>query len=179
MNVKGTQVLVEFADSDSMLQALELLRRHRYRKLETYTPHPIGGVSERLRLPHPWLPKITFAGGLLGALLGYGIQWYADTYDYPLNVGGRPLHSAVAYIPATFEAAVLGAALTAFVVLLFVIGLPALWHPVFEVDRFERATADRYWVSIKGVRDPIEIRKIRHLLAELTPVRLTVAEADP
>jgi hypothetical protein len=179
LNTSATQVMVEFADSDTMLRALELLRKNRYRKVETYTPHPVRGLPEILRLPHPWLPTIAFAGGVLGALLGYGIQWYADTYDYPLNVGARPVHSAVAFIPATFEAAVLGAALTAFIVLFIVIGLPALWHPVFEVDQFERASVDRYWVSIQGVRDPIEVRRIRQLLADLAPTRVVLAEAEP
>lgn len=179
MNTIATQVMVEFADSDTMLRALELLRQNRYRKLETYTPHPVSGVTEILRLPHPWLPKIVFAGGVLGALAGYGIQWYADVYDYPLNVGARPVHSAAAFIPATFEAAVLGAALTAFVLLLIVIGLPALWHPVFEVDQFERTSVGQYWVSIQGVRDPIEVRKIRQLLADLAPIRVVLAEAEP
>jgi hypothetical protein len=173
------QVMVEFADQDALLRALELLRQNRYRALETYSPYPVNGVPERLRLSRPWIPMLAFAGGLAGAILGYGIQWYADVYDYPLNVGGRPVHSALAFIPATFEGAILGAALMAFLVLLVVMGLPALWHPVFEVDRFERASVDRYWVKIEGVRDPIDIRRIRRVLTELGPLRVVPMEAQP
>jgi hypothetical protein len=178
VSVRRMQVMVEFADHNAMLRALELLRQHGWRALETFSPYPVSGVSERLRLPRPWLPILAFAGGLMGALLGYGIQWYADAYDYPLNVGGRPVHSALAFIPATFEAAVLGAALMAFIVLLIVMGLPALWHPVFEVDQFERASVDRYWVRIERVRDVIAVRKIRRLLTELGPLRVIPMEAE-
>jgi hypothetical protein len=172
------QVMVELADQDALLRALELLRQYRYRALETYSPYPVNGIAERLRLPRPWLPMLVFAGGLLGAILGYGIQWYADAFVYPLNVGGRPVHSAPAFIPATFEAAVLGAALTAFIVLLIAMGLPALWHPTFEVDQFERASVDRYWVRIEGVRDAIDVRKIRRVLTELGPLRVVPMQAE-
>jgi hypothetical protein len=173
------QVMVEFADQDAMLRALELLRQNRYRALESYSPYPVEGVPQRLRLSRPWIPMLAFAGGLAGAILGYGIQWYADTYDYPLNVGGRPLHSALAFIPSTFEAAVLGAALTAFLVLMIVMGLPALWQPVFEVDQFERVSVDRYWIKIGGVRDAIDVRKIRRVLTELGPLRMVSMGAEP
>jgi len=95
-----------------------------------------------------------FGGGVLGALLGYGIQWYADVRAFPVAVGGRPLHPVPAFIPATFEATVLCAALTAFVGVLVALRLPALWHPVFEVRGFERTSADRYWVQVGG-NDPL------------------------
>jgi hypothetical protein len=68
--------------------------------------------------------------------------------DYPLNVGGRPYHSAPAFIPITFEMAVLFAATAALVSAIVLGGLPRLWHPVFEVDGFERATIDRFWLAV-------------------------------
>ena len=179
MSATGARVLVEFASADAMVRALELLREHRYRKLETYTPYPIRGVAERLRLPEPWLPRLVFAGGVAGALLGYGIQWFANVQDYPLNVGGRPLHSVPAFIPATFEAAVLGAALVAFLGFFFLVGLPALWHPVFEVDRFEGVSDDRFWVSIDGLRHPGDVRDIQGVLGELAPLRVILSEPEP
>lgn len=179
MRVTPGQVMVEFADPDAVLRALDLLRQHGYRDLETFSPYPIDGTAERLGLPRSALPAWVFAGGVVGAVLGYGIQWYADTYDYPLNVGARPMHSAVAFIPATFEAAILGAAVAAFVVLLVAIGLPALWHPAFEMPRFARVTSDRYWVCIRGMHDAPEARSIRRLLAELTPLRVSLMEDEP
>ena len=27
-------------------------------------------------------------------------------------------------------------------------GLPRLWHPVFEVEGFDRATIDRFWLAV-------------------------------
>ena len=35
-----------------------------------------------------------------------------------------------------------------FVLLFWVLGLPHLTHPLFKVDGFERASLDRYWLSV-------------------------------
>lgn len=172
-------VLAEFATADAMLNAIELLRKRGYLELETYSPYPVAGVGDRLGLPQPWLPKLIFAGGLLGAVLGYGIQWYANVRDYPHNIGGRPIHSVPAFLPASFEATLLGAAVAAFVGLLLLLRLPALWHPVFEVDGFERASVDRYWVRIAEDDDRLDSEGIRRSLAPLRPLQVVRVEADP
>jgi ActD protein len=169
-------VLAEFASADAMLEAVAVLRRHGYQDVETYAPSWVDGVAQRLGFRGSRLPRFVFGGGLVGALLGYGIQWYANVYDYPYNVGGRPIHSGLAFLPATFEAAVLSAALVAFVGLWIDLRLPALWHPVFEVEGFERASVDRYWVGIEGPEERLDLDRIRAALASLEPVQIVRVE---
>ena len=165
-------VLAEFASPEELLDALGRLRREGYRRLETYTPYPIEQAEEQLALGRSRLPRFIFGGGLLGAILGYGIQWYADVWAYPQNVGGRPVHAAPAFIPATFEATVLGAALVAFFGVLLALRLPELWAPVFEIDGFERSSVDRYWVGVDARDDRFEPRRIRRLLEATHPLRV-------
>jgi hypothetical protein len=129
-------------------------------------------VEARLGLGRSRLGRLVFGGGLAGAMLGYGIQWYADVKAFPLQIGGRPVHAVPAFIPATFEATVLGAALAAFVGVLVALRLPELWHPVFEVEGFERASADRYWIAV-GDEDPLfDAERTRADLAALDPIRV-------
>jgi hypothetical protein len=89
---------------------------------------------------------------------------------YPINVGGRPLHSAPAFIPITFECGVLLSALTAFFGVLAWMGFPRLYHPVFEAPGFRRASIDRFWISIELVgEDPNALQaELKELGAEET-----------
>jgi hypothetical protein len=172
-------LLAEFQTADALLAGTAALHALGFRELETYTPFPVPGVEARLAPRPSRLPKFIFAGGLLGAILCYGIQWYADVWVWPMRIGGRPVHAVPAFIPATFEATVLGAALAAFVGLLVALRLPELWHPVFEVDGFERASVDRFWLAV-GERDPLfDAERTRAALAALDPLRvLPIPEAE-
>ncbi|HKO15177.1 MAG TPA: DUF3341 domain-containing protein [Gemmatimonadaceae bacterium] len=140
--------LAEFANADRFREALVRLREKGYTRLETYTPFPVPGTDGPLGLPRSRLPVAIFVIGLLGAIAAYAIQWYANAQSYPLNIGGRPPHAIPAFIVSTFEGTVLAASLAAFFGLFVVLRLPRLWHPVFEVDGFERATVDRFWIAI-------------------------------
>ena len=52
-------------------------------------------------------------GGIVGGLTGYLLQYYVTVIYYPINIGGRPLHSWPAYIIITFEMTILFASLSA------------------------------------------------------------------
>ena len=169
--------LAEFPGADDLAEAVTILHDEGYRLVETYSPFALPPIEERLRLPRSRLPKLVFAAGLLGAILGYSIQWYADVRAFPVQVGGRPLHAVPAFVPATFEAMVLGAALAAFFGLLLALKLPELWHPVFEIDGFERASVDRFWIAVDE-RDPLfDAERTRASLAALRPLRLVTIPA--
>jgi hypothetical protein len=144
-------IMAEFDSPEALERAYDRLGRMGCTRLHTWTPYPVRGVIRRTwPLTVPWL---MLAAGLLGGALGYFVQWWCNAVDFPINVGGRPLHSAPAFIPITFESAVLAASLTGFVALLALCGLPRLSHPVFEIDGFERATVDRFWLGI-DLADP-------------------------
>ncbi len=84
----------------------------------------------------------------------YGSQYWMNAVDYPLNVGGRPLHSWPAFIPATIIVAILWAGAATILALLFSLRLPRLHHPVFAVPGFERASEDRFFLLI-ACEDPL------------------------
>jgi hypothetical protein len=175
----GGGLLAEFPSVEALLEAATALRALGYRAVECYTPFPVPRLDDRLHPSRSRLPKFVFGGGLVGAVLGYGIQWYADVRVYPMNVGGRPLHAVPAFLPTTFEAAVLGAALVAFVGLWVGLRLPAPWHPVFEVEDFERASVDRFWLAV-GEADPLFDRdRTGEALRALGPVRVVPLREAP
>jgi hypothetical protein len=97
---------------------------------------------------------LVLAGGIAGGILGYALQYFVTVMYYPINIGGRPLHSWPAYIIITFEMTILLAALTAVFGLLALCGLPMLYHPTFNVPRFALASRNRFFLCIESA-DPL------------------------
>jgi hypothetical protein len=142
-------VLAEFRTADALLEATTRAREARVGPLEAYTPFPVEGLSEALGFEKNHVPLYTLLGGLAGGIGTYFMQWYAAVISYPLNIGGRPLHSWPAFIPPTFEITVLGAAFAAVIGMLIANGLPRLRHPLFDVPDFDLATRNRFFLCIR------------------------------
>jgi hypothetical protein len=140
-------VLAEYASGEHLLAAIASAQGRGYSKLEAYTPLPMHAVWEALGHEND-LPKFVLGGGLVGGLLGFGLQYYASVVHYPLNVGGRPLNSWPSFVPVTFEMTILFAALTAVLGMLALNGLPRPHHPVFSVPGFELASRDRFFLLV-------------------------------
>jgi hypothetical protein len=139
-------ILAEFDSPEALERAYEQLERAGYTRLESWTPYGVRGIVKRL--PESLVPWIMLGAGLFGGGFGYLVQWWCNARDFPLNVGGRPLNSAPAFIPITFESAVLFASVTGFFVMLGFCGFPRLCHPIFEVEGFSRASVDRFWIGV-------------------------------
>lgn len=160
-------LLAEFNQADVVLEAAHKAYAAGYRQMNAYTPIPLEGLSAALGQKPTRLPWLVLLGGILGGTSAYLMMYYACVISYPLNVGGRPLHSWPAFIPITFEMTVLGAAFAAFFGMLALNGLPHPNHPLFDVPAFSLATRDRFFLCIEA-RDPrFEIDQTRHFLEQM------------
>ena len=161
-------VLAEFADGQALLDAIRRGKAAGYTRMEAYTPLPMHEVSHALGHEND-LPKLVLAGGAVGAIVGFGMQYYASVIHYPINVGGRPLNSWPAFIPVTFELTILCASLAAVFGMLAMNGLPRPHHPLFAMPGFDLATRDRFFLCIES-RDPrYDPQRTRDFLAGLGP----------
>ena len=143
-------LMAEFENPSALAAAARQVREKGYRKVEAYSPFAIEEVNEALGLHHNRLPLIVLCGGILGGLTGYLMQYYVAVIDFPINVGGRPLHSWPSFIIITFELTILFAAVATVLGLLGLCGLPMPYHPVFNVARFALASKDRFFLCIKA-----------------------------
>lgn len=147
-------LMAEFDNPSSLVTAARAAREKGYRKLDAYSPFPIEELSEALHLHKNKLPLIVLIGGICGGLTGYLLQYYVTVWYFPINIGGRPLHSWPAYIVITFELTILFAAISAVLGLLALCGLPMPYHPTFNVPRFALASRNRFFLCIES-SDPL------------------------
>ena len=151
-------LMAEFDTPTALAAAARSVRAKGYRKVEAYSPFAIEEVNEALGLDHNRLPLIVLIGGILGGLTGYLMQYYLAVWDFPINVGGRPLHSWPSFIIITFELTILFAAFATVLGLLGLCGLPMPYHPVFNVPRFALASRNRFFICIES-GDPLFDRR--------------------
>lgn len=167
-------VLGEFEREDALLGAARALRARPGVSVDLHSPYPLHGSDEALGLRRSTVPLVALVAGLTGAVSGYLLQYYVNAVDWALDVGGRPAHSAPAFIPVTFELGVLFAAFSIFLGLIgFYFGFPRLHHPVFEVEAFRSASIDGLWLSaeVEGDAEPTaaELRKLGARQVSIVP----------
>ena len=143
-------LMAEFDDPNVVIAAARRTYEVGYRRINAYSPYPIEELSEAIGYHRNYVPLTVLVCGILGGAGGLGLLIWTSAFDYPLNVGGRPLISVPSFIPITFECVVLLAAFGAFIGMLAMNRLPQPYHPVFNVPAFERASQDRYFLCIKA-----------------------------
>jgi hypothetical protein len=143
-------VMAQFDNPSQLVAAARAAYAAGYRQINGYSPFPIEELDEAIGFKRTTLPYIVFAGGVLGALGGFFLQYWTEVMDYPLNVGGKPFNSWPAFIPITFECTVLGAAFAAVFGMLALNKLPQPYHPVFNAPSFALATRDSFFLVIEA-----------------------------
>ena len=170
-------LMAEFDTPTALVSAANRARLEGYQKMDAYTPIPIEELIPALGARRTKLPRLVLAGGILGGLGGYGLEYWSQAIAYPMNVGARPFHSWPHFIPVAFETTVLGAALAAFVGMWVLNGLPMPYHPVFNVPAFARASRDRFFLCIETADPKFDRHMTWKFLESLHPVG--VSEVAP
>lgn len=143
-------IFAEFDSPEAIIGAAARLRALGHTGIQSYTPFPIPALERELGLRRTRIPAIVLACGCAGLATAYLILWFCNAFDYPLNVGGRPLSSILPDVPIMFETTVLFAGGSAFASALLSNGLPRLHDDVSEVAGIERASVDRYWIRLEA-----------------------------
>jgi hypothetical protein len=166
-------LIAEFRDEQCLVEAAARATAEGYRNVDAYAPFSVPGLADALGFRKDRVALITLIGGIIGGVGIYFLQWYSAVIDYPINAGGRPLHSWPAFIPATFECTVLGAALAAFFGYLILNGLPRLHHPIFNASDFDLATRNRFFLCVESADPRFDRAATRGFLESLVPLRVS------
>jgi hypothetical protein len=153
-------VLAAFAGESEWAAAYERLLEARIDGIETYSPAPATASSTSSALP-----------GILGALEGLGLQVYANTAAYPLDIGGRPDLSWPSFVPIAFEIGALCAVMTGFFGFFVINRLPRLHDPIDACRGMRDAMRSDWVLAVRNV-DASHIDAARGILYDCRPVSL-------
>lgn len=160
-------LLAEFETPHKLVDAVEKVRDQGFKKWDVHTPFPIHGMDGAMGIRGSRLPFIVLIGGITGLVLATLMQWWTNAVDYPFLISGKPLFGLPAAFPVMFELTIL---LSAFATFFGMWGLNKLpkWHnPLFNNDRFRRATQDRFFIAIEADDPKFDLEKTREMLVSL------------
>lgn len=158
--------LAEFETPEALIEAARQTRNEGYRDFDAFTPFPVPEMTKILRLHDMRVPWLCFFGACFGFVFAFAMQMFTN-WNYPINVGGRPLYALSAFAVVTFELTVLFGALVPAFGMLALNHLPRLHDPAFEGKRFHLASRDRFFLCIKAGDARFDMQKTPHFLREL------------
>ena len=172
-------LMAEYPTAQHLLDAAGEAHRAGFRAMDAYTPFPVEALSEVICDHHKSkVPLICLLGGVVGALAGFGLEYWTSAINYPMNIGGKPYNSWPAFIPVLFETTILFASFSAAIGMFVLNGLPQPYHPVFNVARFrERASRDGYFLCIEAQDGKFDTLKTREFLLSTGALEVNDVEA--
>lgn len=173
----GCGLVAEFDRPERLIAAVREVHGAGLRDLETYSPFPIADVARLLGYRTSTLSVVAVAAAIAGFAGTLWMQLWMNGIDYPLNVGGRPLASWPAFIPAAVIVGILAPAAAVLIGMLILCGLPRLHHPAFDLPGFERASEDRFFLAVRGSDPAFERGRVEAMLARHGPVAIRESDA--
>lgn len=169
-------LMAEFDDPNALVAAAKRTYEAGYRRIDAFSPYPIEEAWEAIGQHDRRLSFIVLAGGITGLLAGLGLQEWVHQIAYPMNIAGKPLNSWPQFVPVIFELTILFAAIAAVVGMLVLNGLPQPYHPVFNVQRFEHATRDKFFLLVESTDPKFDRTTTRDFLKGLNPSEVNEVE---
>ena len=168
-------LVATFSNEHALRGAARRLRERGVRIHDVYAPYPVHGMDELMGLRHSRLPIVTLVGGLAGGAAALAMQFYMAVLDWPLNVGGKPPNSTLAFVPITFELTVLCAGLITAAAFL----ARSRLAPGIRAAQFAHGTTEDVFALVLRVRDiTFDSGEARRVLLESGAAQVVVKE-DP
>ncbi len=189
-------LLAEFETTQQVYDAAHSVRKEGFTKAEAYSPFPIDGLWEAIGHKRTMLPTLIFCGGLLGAITAFCLQTLTSgshpdsldplldgtvstltgnmiSFNYRMNIAGRPFFSWPAFVPPIFEMMILFSAFTSLFGMLLLNGYPQPHHPLFNNRKFDRASTDRFFICIEATDPTFDREATEQFLQGLKPLSVT------
>ena len=168
-------LVATFSDAETLLQAVREVKEDDFRIYDVYAPYPIHGLDAAMGVRRSRLPWVTFIAGIMALTFALTFLFYTTVLDWPLNVGGKPDNSTLAFVPICFELTVLISGL-ATVAALF---LRARLYPGNKEFLFaDGVTNDTFALVLRQRGDGFDVRRAWQILEESGADRIREKEVQ-
>lgn len=177
--VQGPKIyglMARFDSPGALLRAAESIRDNGYRCWDAFTPFPIHGLDKIMGYKNSLVGWVSLAmgGGAFASVVG--LIWFANDFDYPIMVGGKPLFSAPMTFVPSYIMLIMGAAIGALVGMLGINQLPRLHHPLLANKSFGLVTRDQFVIVIGANDEKFCATDTKKLLESLGGAHIEIVE---
>ena len=145
-----------------------------------FTPFPIHGMDKVMKLGNSLVGWVSLAMGAGAFLSVAGLIWFANAFDYPLIVGGKPMFSVpMTFVPSPASCSIMGAAVGSLIRNARALNqLPRLHHPLLCKKHFELASRDKFFLVI-GATDPkFSVTETKKMLESISGAKIEIVEDE-
>lgn len=155
-----------YDDVNALKSAASKVRDAGYSKWDCHTPYPVHGLDQAMGLRASPVPTITLSAGLVGFLCAVALQGGLSVFQYPTNIGGKPLFAWPAFVPIMFELFVLFAALATFAAIVY-LGKLGRWHsPLHDTGVMSLISSNRFCIVLAASDSKFSEQGVESLLRE-------------
>ena len=158
-----------FETPEALVQAVDRLRVEGVSLYECFTPYPIHGLAEAMRLPKSILSLLVLGGGVSAVLIALSMELIPSCIIYPLVVDGKPLNllALPQYIPIVVALTLMIGAITAVTGMILLGGMPQWNNPMFAWDLFAKDASRGFFIAIEARDRKFSTSALTELLHEL------------
>ncbi len=152
--------VASFENEQDILDATKAVKEMGHEIKDVYTPYAVHGLDKAMGLKPSRLPWVCLLFGILGATAKLWFQIWTSAFNWPVNVGGKPLASIPAFVPVTFEVTVLFAGLGT-VAAFFLIS--RMWPGKKPAGVYRGSTNDRFVLVLVERDASFDVSQIKEL----------------
>lgn len=173
-------IVGEYDTAAALYHAAEQVRDRGFKRWDVHSPFPIHGMDDAMGLGKSIVSYIVLCGGITGFLTAVALEFIPSTITYPLIVQGKPtnIFTVPAFFPIMFELTVLFSSFAAVFGMLFMNRLPRWHHPLFNWDRFAKATDDGFFLVIEASDPRFAETGVRELLQSTGAANITLVRDE-
>lgn len=161
-------ISASFETPDEIIKAAKEVSSKGYTKFDVFTPYPVHGMDDAMKLRPTRVGWVSFGFGLIGTISALAMIGWMMGVDYKNVIGGKPFFNIPPSIPITFELTVLLGAIAAVLGMLIIFNkLPTISDPLQDTEFMKRVSSDRFGIIIEAKDKKFNETEVKQLFESL------------